>query len=172
MDDRPDDYYVERGYIFVAEDVRGTTNRTTATVDASSAFFGPRNAQDGVDTVNYLAHGLPGSNGEIGLVGCSFLGISELFTAALLGPGSPVKAMVPACAGMDYNLFFSGGIPGDQPVRLERDQQAVGGGAGQPAGVGQPAQGARAVGQEVQEPDRAVEHADSGDSFAAGLGRA
>jgi uncharacterized protein len=109
----PDDYYVERGYIYVSEDIRGTTSRSTTTVNTDSAFFGPRNAQDGVDTVNYLAHDLPGSNGTIGLVGCSFLGISQLFTAADLGPNSPVKAMVPACASMDYNLFFSGGIPGE-----------------------------------------------------------
>jgi predicted acyl esterase len=109
----PSSYLVERGYIFAMIDVRDSTSRSSATVDEDSSFFGPRNAQDGADEVNYLAHDLPGSNGIVGLYGCSFLGVSELFTEAAVGPNSPVKAAIPACSAMGYDTFFSGGIPGE-----------------------------------------------------------
>ena len=107
----PDPYLITRGYIYVVMDVRGTTERSKAPVEPDAQFFGPRNAQDGVEAVDFVAHHLDGSNGVVGLTGCSFLGINQLFTAAKLGPGSPVKAMVPACASLGYETFFDGGIP-------------------------------------------------------------
>jgi predicted acyl esterase len=103
-------YFVTRGYIFVVMDVRGTTPRSAAPVTADGQFFGPRQAQDGVEAAKFLAT-MPGSNGNIGLTGCSFPGMSEIFTAAAAGPGSPIKAMAPTCAAMGYDAFFDGGMP-------------------------------------------------------------
>jgi predicted acyl esterase len=104
------DYFVQRGYIYALMDIRGTTARSPAPVTSDGQFFGPRQAQDGVEAAKFLAT-LPASNGTVGLTGCSFLGISEIFTAAAAGPGSPIKAVAPECAAMSYNAFFSGGMP-------------------------------------------------------------
>ena len=61
--------------------------------------------------VRWAAHSLPGSNGVVGLDGCSFLGIDQIFTAAAVGPHSPVKEILPACAANSYENYFAGGIP-------------------------------------------------------------
>ena len=103
---QPDPYYVDRGYIFVTAETRGT-----GTSGGDFGFFSARDAKDGVDLVNFVAHDLSGSNGVVGLTGCSFLGISQMFTAAAIGPNSPIKAIVPACTGHQYDgLYFVGGI--------------------------------------------------------------
>ena len=91
----PGDYFVERGYIYVLADVRGTGRS-----GGSGGFFSERDAEDGRELVDQVA-ALDGSNGVVGLHGCSYLGHTQLYTAARLGPGSPVRAMVPACSGSD-----------------------------------------------------------------------
>ena len=104
----PGDYFVERGYIFVSADVRGTGRS-----GGNGGFFSPRDARDGVDLVDWVAHDLSGSNGVVGLTGCSYLGQTQLYTAALLGPHSPVKAMIPACVSGDVyrDTYLENGIP-------------------------------------------------------------
>jgi len=112
--EQPDPYYVDRGYIFVSVEVRGTLD-SEAPGDAPllNGLFGPREVQDGVELVYWAAHQLDGSNGVIGLTGCSQLGIIQLFVAAAVGPNSPVKAILPACASNGYDgIYFAGGIPG------------------------------------------------------------
>ncbi|MEZ5143105.1 MAG: CocE/NonD family hydrolase C-terminal non-catalytic domain-containing protein [Acidimicrobiales bacterium] len=103
-------YFVTRGYIYVLVDERGTTARSPAPVTADGQLFGPRRALDGVEAATFAAH-LQGSNGNVGLFGCSWLGINQIFTAALAGPGSPIKAIAPLCAAMGYDAFFDGGVP-------------------------------------------------------------
>lgn len=90
------DFFVARGYIYVSADVRGTGR----SLDAGS-YLGERDAQDGVDLTRWTLT-IPGSSGVVGFIGCSGMGLSQLDTATLLGPKSPVKAMIPAC------------VPGDQ----------------------------------------------------------
>ena len=104
----PGDYFVERGYIFVSADVRGTGRS-----GGNGGFFSPRDARDGVDLVDWVAHELAGSDGVVGLTGCSYLGQTQLYTAALLGPHSPVRAMVPACVSGDVyrDTYLENGIP-------------------------------------------------------------
>ncbi len=101
-------YYADRGYIYASVCVRGAGR--------SGGRFGfmDRRAQlDGVALVDWAAHRLPGSNGVVGLIGCSYLGLTQLFTAGALRPGSPVKAMAPSCAGNDLyrESGYSGGVP-------------------------------------------------------------
>ncbi|MBU0995324.1 MAG: hypothetical protein KJ737_22740 [Proteobacteria bacterium] len=104
-------FLVSHGYIYVVAQVRGTGYTTGPDGDTlANDMFSERQAEDGVQLVDWVAHELDGSNGVVGLDGLSFLGISQIFTAAKLGPDSPVKAMVPASAGHSYNLYFSGGI--------------------------------------------------------------
>jgi predicted acyl esterase len=113
----PHEFFVSRGYIAVVSQVRGT-GRTTGPNGGQvyNHFFGPRDARDGAELVNWVAHKLDGSNGVVGLFGCSFLGITQLFTAAAVGPSSPIKAIIPACASYGYGLWFSGGIRAETAV--------------------------------------------------------
>jgi len=101
-------YFVQRGYIYLAAAVRGT--------DSSGGqldWFGDRQGRDGAQLVDWAAHTLPGSNGKVGLDGCSYLGINQWFTAAAVGRHSPLKVIAPFCTDSDfYNDFAAlGGIP-------------------------------------------------------------
>jgi hypothetical protein len=104
----PGDYFVERGYIYVAAAVRGT-----GASGGQADWFGARQGQDGADLVNWAAHTLSGSNGAVGLDGCSYLGVDQWYTAAAVGPNSPLKAITPFCTDSDsYNdLAADGGVP-------------------------------------------------------------
>lgn len=101
-------YFADRGYIFASVCVRGT-GRSGGTF----GFMDRRAQLDGVELVDWAAHHLPGANGVVGLIGCSYLGLTQIFTAGALGPHSPVKAMAPSCAGSDMyrESGYSGGVP-------------------------------------------------------------
>jgi uncharacterized protein len=111
---QPDPFFVTRGYIFASVTVRGTLNsEAPGGGPLVNDMFSPREAKDGVELVNWAAHQLDGSNGVVGLTGCSQLGDNQLFTAAAVGRHSPIKAILPACAGSTYDgVYFSGGVPG------------------------------------------------------------
>jgi uncharacterized protein len=106
-------YFVQHGYIFVSVRSRGT-----GTSGGTFGYVSARDHQDGVDTLQWAAHQLPGSNGIVGGYGCSYDGETQLYTAANVGPHSPLKAIVPACTAQDYirETFLIDGIPtGDYP---------------------------------------------------------
>src|SRR5882757_7015910 len=69
-------YFVQRGYIYVASAVRGTGDS-----GGQVSWFGDRQGRDGAELVDWIAHALPGSNGVVGLDGCSYLGVDQWFTA-------------------------------------------------------------------------------------------
>ena len=100
-------YYADRGYIFASVCVRGAGRS-----GGNFGFMDRRAQRDGVALVDWAAHQLPGSNGVVGLIGCSYLGLTQIFTAGALGPNSPVKAMAPSCAGNDMfrESADSGGV--------------------------------------------------------------
>ena len=112
--EQPDPFYVDRGYIFVSVEVRGTLDSEAPNnAPLLNDLFGARQVKDGVELVDWAAHRLDGSDGVVGLTGCSQLGIIQLFVAAAIGPNSPVKAILPACASNGYDgIYFAGGIPG------------------------------------------------------------
>lgn len=91
------DMLVRHGYIEVIADVRGTGGSTGA--------WNPASKQDGVDGAQLVdwAAKLPGSNGKVGMFGYSFPALSALRTAQSVGPGSPLKAIVPMA--MPNNIF-------------------------------------------------------------------
>lgn len=106
-------YLIKRGYIEVMVDVRGT--------GASGGEFemlGDRQAQDGVELVRWAA-GLPNANGRVGMFGISYLAINQLFTAAAVGPDSPLKAIFPVMAARDFyrDAATMGGVPHLHAVR-------------------------------------------------------
>ena len=100
-------YLVERGYINAIVDVRGTGNS-----QGEFGLFSKRDAQDGAELVEWAAK-LPRSNGKVGAAGYSYVGLTQMHTAAAVGRKSPLKAIVPSAAGFDLyrDLAFGGGIP-------------------------------------------------------------
>ena len=99
-------YLVSRGYLHVVADVRGTGGS-----EGSFGLFDPVQAQDGATLVRWAA-ALPHSNGKVGLLGLSYLGINQFFTAAAVGPGSPLKTIFPIVASTDNyrDTAFQGGL--------------------------------------------------------------
>jgi putative CocE/NonD family hydrolase len=102
-----DDYLVERGYIDVVVDVRGT-GASGGTFD----LFDPKQTADGVQLVHWAAK-LDHSDGTVGLHGASYLGIDQMLTAGAVGPNSPLKAIFPIVTANDIyrDTAFMGGIP-------------------------------------------------------------
>lgn len=100
--------FVQHGYISVNVRARGTGS-SGGQYDSQ----GLRDRQDGVEIVNWAAH-LDGSNGNVGLDGCSGPGVLAINTAAAVGPHSPLKAIVTACSGVGeafpHGLFLNGGV--------------------------------------------------------------
>ncbi|WP_405163139.1 CocE/NonD family hydrolase [Nocardia sp. NBC_01499] len=82
------DVLVRRGYIEVIADVAGTGSATGA--------WNPAAAEDGLDGTELVdwAARLPNSNGNVGMFGYSFPGVTAMRTAEQERPGSPLKAMV------------------------------------------------------------------------------
>jgi putative CocE/NonD family hydrolase len=105
-----DTWFVQRGYIDVAVDVRGT-----GASGGRFDLFDPQQTQDGVALVNWAAH-LPHADGKVGLHGASYLGVDQMLTAAAVGPNSPLKAIFPIVSANDVyrDTAFMGGIPSSE----------------------------------------------------------
>jgi putative CocE/NonD family hydrolase len=99
-------YLVERGYIQVVADVRGTGGS-----QGEWGLFDPVQGTDGATLVNWAAK-LSHSDGDVGLLGASYLGIDQFATAVDAGPAH-VKAMFPIISGNDLyrDTAFAGGFP-------------------------------------------------------------
>ncbi len=106
-------YLIKRGYIEVMVDVRGS-----GVSGGAFEMFGERQAQDGVELVHWASK-LPNANGRVGMFGVSYLAINQLFTAAAVGPGSPLKAIFPVMAARDFyrDAAAMGGVPHLRTVR-------------------------------------------------------
>ncbi|TMK42583.1 MAG: CocE/NonD family hydrolase [Actinobacteria bacterium] len=99
-------YMIQRGYIDVVAEVRGTGDS-----HGSFNLLDPIQAQDGAALVRWAA-ALPHSNGRVGLYGPSYMGLDEFMTANALGRDSPLKALFPIVAGNDpyRDVAFDGGL--------------------------------------------------------------
>jgi uncharacterized protein len=100
-------YFVRRGYIFAIADLRGF-----GTSEGQASWFGSRTGQDGAALAEWAAH-IEGASGRVGLMGCSYSGVAQYFTASSLSPNSPVKALAPLCTDSNFyrDLISFGGIP-------------------------------------------------------------
>lgn len=109
----PTPHLIRRGYIEVMVDVRGT-----GASGGSFEMFGADQARDGVELVDW-ASALPNANGRVGMFGISYLAINQLFTAAAVGPDSPLKAVFPVMAANDFyrDAAAMGGAPHLATVR-------------------------------------------------------
>jgi len=93
---RPLTFFSEHGYIYAVVRPRGT-GKSQGDVQQ----FSSRDGLDGKALVDWAAHRLEGSNGLVGMVGCSYPGALGLNAAAFVGPGSPLKAVLAACIGLN-----------------------------------------------------------------------
>ena len=109
-------YLIKRGYIEAMVDVRGS-----GVSGGSFEMFGERQTQDGIELVEWASK-LPNANGRVGMFGISYLAINQLFTAAAVGPDSPLKAIFPVMAARDFyrDAAAMGGAPHLRTVRAYR----------------------------------------------------
>ena len=101
-------FFAQNGYILASVCVRGTGRS-----GGDFSLFGQREQLDGPEVVNWASSQLAGSNGSVGLLGGSYLGLNQFFTQGRIGSPTPVKAMLPECAGAELyrETYFSGGMP-------------------------------------------------------------
>jgi uncharacterized protein len=94
--------FLDHGYAVVLQDVRGRY--------ASEGKFDAlrQEGPDGYDTLNWIAE-QPWSNGRVGMIGGSYLGIAQWRVALLNNPH--LKAIFPVVAGSDdyFDRFYSPG---------------------------------------------------------------
>jgi predicted acyl esterase len=90
-----------------------TTRSRAPGPGGSFGFFSDRDAKDGAELVAWAAAKVENSNGVVGLHGDSYMAITQMFTVAAAGPGSPVKAMSASRLGAEFypETYFAGGIP-------------------------------------------------------------
>jgi len=94
--------FIDQGYAVVFQDVRGRYD--------SQGLFDPLNQEgpDGFDTLNWIG-GQPWSDGKVGMMGGSYLGIAQWRVAVLNNPH--LKAIFPVVSGYDdyFDRFYSTG---------------------------------------------------------------
>jgi len=94
--------FIDHGYAVVMQDVRGRY--------ASEGVFNAlrQEGPDGYDTLNWIAE-QPWSDGKVGMIGGSYLGIAQWRVAVLNNPH--LKAIFPVVSGDDdyYDRFYSRG---------------------------------------------------------------
>ncbi|MEQ9371874.1 MAG: CocE/NonD family hydrolase [Coleofasciculus chthonoplastes F3-SA18-01] len=87
-------WYAAQGYIVVIQDVRGR-----GTSGGEFQLF-THEVADGIDTINWVSQ-LPGSNGQVGMYGFSYQGMTQLYAASANLPA--LKTICPAM--MAYDLY-------------------------------------------------------------------
>ncbi|MCW2966368.1 MAG: hypothetical protein JWM71_140 [Solirubrobacteraceae bacterium] len=98
-----DDYLVQRGYVQVIADVRGTGSS-----EGSWDSFGSREQRDGFELVGW-ARKQPWSNGRIGLHGTSYGAINQIFTSAQRPKGLKASFAIVPGADTYRDITASGG---------------------------------------------------------------
>ncbi len=103
-EDAASDLVVNGGYIRVVQDVRGKFGSEGDFV-MNRPVVGPLNSTmvddstDAYDTIEWLVHNLPQSNGKVGMLGISYDGFTTLM--ALVNPHPALKAVIPINSMVD-----------------------------------------------------------------------
>ncbi len=95
-------FYAQRGYVFVAQDVRGR-------FESEGVWFPfTSEARDGADSLTWIA-GQPWSDGQVGMVGASYVGLVQWLAAKTGHPA--LKCIVPQVSPPDphENFPYEGG---------------------------------------------------------------
>jgi putative CocE/NonD family hydrolase len=100
------DWFVERGYVYVNADVRGTGKS-----EGIWKFHGEAEQNDHYDLVEWMAV-QPWSSGRVGMIGESYFGWTQWFAAAKQPPH--LATVVPFDAGADMyrDVVYHGGLIG------------------------------------------------------------
>ncbi len=95
--------WVKAGYVFVAQDCRGTR--------ASDGALAPYNneGQDGYDTIEWISR-QPWCNGRVGMVGGSYVGAVQWQAAVENPPGLAVIAPQATWSSFYRNLYLGGSV--------------------------------------------------------------
>jgi putative CocE/NonD family hydrolase len=129
--DNPTDVIVEDGYIRVVQDVRGKYGSEGDYV-MNRPLRGPQNptavdhATDTYDTIEWLTHNVPESNGKVGILGISYDGFLTLM--GLVGPHPALKvavAMNPMVDGWMGDDWFHNGAFRQENLAYIYDQVAT-----------------------------------------------
>lgn len=114
--DRPDSQLLlKHGYIIAVVDVRGSG----ASFGKWMGIFTKEETQDAYEIIEWLA-AQPWCDGNVGMTGGSYLGITQLMAAAKHPPH--LKALFPAVALFDiYTLAYPGGVFQDDIVKKWSD---------------------------------------------------
>jgi len=99
-------HMTEKGYVVAIQDTRSAIDLEGKTFPGLSDGWGKQ--QDGYDTVEWLASS-PYSNGKIGTVGVSCLGITQLLLAPSAPPSLKCQYIGVACGSMYHHAVCPGG---------------------------------------------------------------
>lgn len=124
-----DEFMIKRGYISVAVDVRGS-----GMSEGSAELLGEAEQAGYADTVNWVTQ-QPWFNGNLGLAGTSYLGITSLLTAQQQHPAvKAVFVQVPmgdsyrgtvGVGGLLNGLFLSKWLPLTQALSVTNNESAA-----------------------------------------------
>lgn len=129
--DNATDVIVEGGYIRVVQDIRGKHGSEGDYV-MNRPLHGPQNptpvdhATDTYDTIEWLVHNIPESNGKVGILGISYDGFLPLM--ALVNPHPALKVSVPMNPMVDGWMgddWFHNGAFRQQNLPYIHDQVAT-----------------------------------------------
>ena len=102
---------VRHGYVFVAVAVRGSG----ASFGRYEGLFSPAETRDAYDAMDWIV-AQPWSDGNVGMWGASYLGITQYMAASTHHPA--LKAIVPNVALFDfYDVIYPGGVHRDDMIR-------------------------------------------------------
>jgi putative CocE/NonD family hydrolase len=129
--DVADDAVIRGGYIRVLQDVRGK-HKSEGDYVMNRPLIGPLNptnvdhSTDTYDTIEWLVHNTPESNGRVGILGISYDGFTALM--ALFHPHPALRAAVPINAMVDGWMgddWFHNGAFRVSTLEYAHDQEAT-----------------------------------------------
>lgn len=98
-------YWCARGYAVVSPDPRGAWSS-----EGTLTFFSGQEAEDGYDLIEWIG-GQPWSNGKVGMLGVSYLAISQWSVASKRPPSLAAICPWEGLSDPYREVYFHGGIP-------------------------------------------------------------
>ncbi|MDO9354975.1 MAG: CocE/NonD family hydrolase [Solirubrobacteraceae bacterium] len=97
---------IKRGYVQVIVDVRGAGGS-----EGNFDLLSPTEQADSVEVIDFVSK-LPNTTGKVGMLGHSYVGITQLLAAGKVGKNSPLKAIFPIMSANDpyRELASDGGL--------------------------------------------------------------